>query len=206
MDFIELTYGYHTQKSAPHYGAVQCIEQALTNMPMDRLCVTGFVQNTTGWHVAHTTRSNQSVAFAIEFLVQHVFHATGVIAARLGKGMRTFAPCSGATSSTLLWWQRSLEGHSAFETPTNESVMTKNVVGEGCREKNYLQLLMSKEAGIDMSDIRNPDLHLNDIESVHSNSADASGRTSEVDPDRLSTIDEESDVAPECSTTNNGAR
>ena len=28
-------------------------------------------------------------------------------------------------------------------------------------------------------------------------SADASGRTSEIDPDRLSTIDEESDVAPE---------
>ena len=85
MDITALTYGYHTQKSSPHYGAVQCIEQALTNMPMDRLCVVGFVQNTTGWHVAQTTRSNQSVPFAIEFLAQNVFHAIGVIAARLGK-------------------------------------------------------------------------------------------------------------------------
>ena len=55
---------------------------------------------------------------------------------------------------------------------------------------------MSKGAGIDLSDIRNPDLHQNDIESVHSNTADASGSTSEVNPDRLSIIDEESDVAP----------
>ena len=75
--------------------------------------------------------------------------------------------------------------------------MTKSVVGEGWRDKNYLQLLMSKDAGIDLSDIRNPDLHLNDADSTNSNGADASGRTSEVDPDRLSTIDEESDVAPE---------
>ena len=75
--------------------------------------------------------------------------------------------------------------------------MTKNVVGERWREKNYFQLLVSKDAGIDLSDIRNPDLHLNDTESTNSNSADASGRTSEIDPDRLSTIDEESDISPE---------
>ena len=74
--------------------------------------------------------------------------------------------------------------------------MTKNIVGEGWKEKNYLQLLMSKSAGIDLSDIRNPDLHLNDADSINSQGADASGRTSEIDPDRLNTI-EESDVALE---------
>jgi len=98
---------------------VQCIEQALTNMPPDRLCVIGFVQNTTGWHVAQTTRSNQNVAFAIEFLVQNVFNATGVIAARLQKGIRNFVPYSGAAASTLFWWQRSLKEHLSFENTPN---------------------------------------------------------------------------------------
>lgn len=197
MDVTALTYGYHTQQSTPHYGAVKCLEQAISNMPFDRLCVIGFVQNNSGWHVAQNTRSNQSLAFAIEFAVSNVFHATGVIAARVGKGIRKFSPYAGATSSTLLWWQCSLEGHSSFETSANNSFMTKNILGEGWKEKNYVQLLMSKSAGIDLSDIRNPDLHLNDADSINSQGADASGRTSEIDLDRLSTIDEESDAAPE---------
>lgn len=74
MDFTALTYGYHIQESTPHYGAVKCLEQALSNMPFDRLCVIGFVQNNSGWHVAQNTSSNQSLAFAVEFLVSNVFH------------------------------------------------------------------------------------------------------------------------------------
>ena len=55
---------------------------------------------------------------------------------------------------------------------------------------------MSKGSGIDLTELLNPDLSFNDDASVDSRQADASGRTSEVDPDRLSTIDEV-DEAPD---------
>ena len=68
---------------------------------------------------------------------------------------------------------------------------TKNIVGEEWKEKSYLQLLMAPGAGIDLSAILDPEIGNIDMSSSGgSDDANASGRTSAVNPGQLSQIDE----------------
>ena len=129
MDFAALVYGYHTNKSTPHFGTVNCLQPSLRQMVPNSTCTLGFIHNSSGWQVASHTRSHQGLAFAVDFLVRNVFHATGVIAARVGHGIRRFGPHSGAISSTLMWWRGHLDKHESFEKNSNHSLSTKDIVG-----------------------------------------------------------------------------
>ena len=77
---------------------------------------------------------------------------------------------------------------------------TKHVVGEDWKDKSHLPLLKAPCAGIDLSAILDPEVGNNDMSSSGgSDDANASGRTSAIDPDQLSRIDEgdEQDESPE---------
>ena len=112
------------------------------------------------------------------------FHATGVVAARLGRAVSTFKTFRGATASKLLWWKRSFDDLSTAEFDRASGYHTKDVVGEDWQAHNYLQLLLSPKAGVDMSALLDPDIGNNDnLSSGGTDRATASGRSSAVDPD-----------------------
>ena len=197
MEFTALVFGIHTCLDTAHYGAVNCLSTALSKMRVSETMTIGFTHSNHRWQATQSTKQHQAIAFAIEFLLRNVFNAAGVIATRVGRGFQQFKLYQKVTATTLIWWTDKIENHSVFETNSNSGFQTKSVVGDHWKDQNYIQLLMAPGAGIELSHLRDPDLNLNDNSSQDSREADASGRTSEIDPDRMSTIHEEDDVAPD---------
>ena len=76
---------------------------------------------------------------------------------------------------------------------------TKHIVGDDWERQSYLQLLLALGAEVDLTVMLDPDIENSSASSVRSVGGDASGCTSVVDPDQLSTIEEEAedDVAPD---------
>ena len=152
MDFTALVFGFHTHFATAHYGAVSCLTNALDNMRVAETMTIGFVYDR-HWQVTQSTRQNQALAFAIEFLVRNVFHGTGVTTAKIGRGIRTFPTAKHVNSTTLIWWTHHIDKHSVFEARSNKGYQTKDVVGDQWKKMNYLQLLMAPGAGIEMSSL-----------------------------------------------------
>jgi hypothetical protein len=134
------------------------------------------------------------------------------VAARIGRAISTFKAYRGTSASKLLWWTNGdsngerggFDSVSSADFENSTAYHTKDVVGTEWHNQSYLQLLLAPHAGIDLSAILDPDIGNNDDSSSgKSDYANASGRTSAVDPDQLSRIDEgdEDDEPPDWFTT-----
>ena len=132
MDFSALVFGYLATLTTSAGGAAKCIPTALSHMRDDVTVTVGLVLER-NWQPMESLSKNRAVTYAVEFLVKNVFHATGVVAAKIGKAVRTFKAYNGATASKLLWWKGT--DFDQLETADMESATgyhTKNVVGEEC--------------------------------------------------------------------------
>jgi len=202
MDFTAVVFGYLATPSTSAGGAAKCLLTTLSHMRENSIVTVGFVKQSDTWIPTQLHSTHKHVAYAVEFLVKNVFHATGVVAAKLGKSVSTFKSFKGAIASKLLWWNSkvgfdNMQSADMFDT---SGYHTKNIVGDDWQKQNYLQLLLAPNAGIDLSALLDPEIgNIDHSTSGKSNDANASGRTSAVDPDQLSRIDEgdEGDDAPE---------
>ena len=89
----------------------------------------------------------------------------------------------------LMWWQQDIEQYHLLDSDQAGDLFTKNIVGDDWRNTKYFQFLSTTE-GIDLFQVVE-EIQEVDATSDISGGADASGRTEASDPDRLSTIDEE---------------
>ena len=89
----------------------------------------GLVYSDTWRPMKTTVESHRDIAYAVEFLVTNVFHATGVVAARLGRAVSSFKTFKGATASKLLWQNRSSDDLSSADFERASGYHTKDVVG-----------------------------------------------------------------------------
>ena len=171
---------------------MRCLYTAISKLPEGKIGTVGFIYKNV-WRPGKFQSNERSIAFAIEFLVKNVFHATGVVAARYGRAPSRLKMFPGATASKLLWWiGEQIDGVAHADISTNASIATKDYAGEHWNAYNYLQLMLSPGAGVDMSALLDPDLkNYDDSVAGDSNQANTSGRSSAVDPDQLSRIDEE---------------
>ena len=141
---------------------------------------------------AQSTKQHEALAFAIEPRARVWWNtdSTGVIAARIGREILQFRSHQQLEATTLTWWTNKHVNHSVFAAKIN-------VVRESPKKTNRIQHLVTPGAGIEMSQLRDPDLNLKDKSSQDPREADASRRTSEIIPDRLSTIQENGDASPD---------
>ena len=80
--------------------------------------------------------THEDVAYAVEFLVNTVFHATAVVAARIGKGINTFRKYTGAIANTLLCWKTSFDNISSAEMQTADDFHSKDIFGTNWQQRN----------------------------------------------------------------------
>ena len=140
-----------------------------------------------------TKQSTTQLLSALHFIVDAIVQLCNVQSVRAAHGVKYFGKASEVKRSILMWWQHDVEQYHLFEANQAGELSTKNIVGDDWRQAKYLQFL-STTAEIDLSQAVE---ELQEIDSTSdvsgSGDADASGRTEASDPDRLSTIEEETD-------------
>ena len=108
MDFSGLVYGYLAMPNTTAGGAARCLTLNLAKMRPNAPITVGLVFSDTWKTMKTKVESHKDIAYAVDFLANNVFHATSVVAARLGRAVSSFKTSRGATASKLLWWTRSL--------------------------------------------------------------------------------------------------
>ena len=188
MDFTALAYFGMYGSAYPVMNALAYIGTYVAQMPKGNMTEIGYVRANNQWRLtAHTT---SQLAGALHYIVEAVLQLRHVRTVRAAHGVKYFGKVHNVKSSVLMWWQDTIEQYSILETDTAGDFGTRNVVGEGWRDAKYLQFLSTTE-GTDLTDAVE---ELNEQDTTSDiTGPDASGRTDISDPDRLSTIQEESE-------------
>ena len=184
MDFIAMVYLFSLGTAYPAYNAMSFLTTYVTGLPKNQISTVGYLQSETGW--TKTKQSSSGLIAALHFVCASVFHIANVTTVRLGRGIKHFGKATGASRTLLIWWRDNIADHCTFETRDTNSFHSKDVTGDDWDSCHYMQFLMRNNTGWNLERAIEPSDGTSDI----SDDADASGRTDESDPDRLSTISE----------------
>ena len=190
LEYSVLLFGIHTKPGSSPHAVVGIIEQCLSQMETNKLQRLGYVQDSGVWKLTTNTRNAVQLMCALEHFVSNVVHYPNVVAVRIGRGISRFPKDTSAEKFVLLWWNRDIENLRTFESDGNGPISTYSLVGPEWARMNYVQLMISTVAGLQLSDILDDDGQLVDDASDRSTGADASGRSDLSDPERLCTIEE----------------
>ena len=131
MDFTALAYNYPTTLGSPAFNATAYLEQVLRSPQTNRKYLTvGYIYTNGIWRMSKSTSTDSKLMLAVEYIVRAMLNYTNVVAARVGRGVRSFAQSPGAEKTILLYWNTSITECRIFEADGPQAVHTKDIVGE----------------------------------------------------------------------------
>ena len=183
---------YH-ETAAMVYGvmseSVNVIQRHIQQMAPSTIETYGYAHHNEKWILTAASKTHRQVLLAVEHHLRTVLHYSGVIAARIGRGIPRFPACADARRSVLLWWDMEPAHPMVFYMDSVGAVSTTSIVGSEWPKYKYMQLLLSDHSDFDLHGAIQADPAHNNDQDDDSNHANGTN-SQQSDPDRLTTIDE----------------
>ena len=117
-----MTYGVLTEASSS-------IDQHVSRMEPNTFQTYGWVAGKHGWVLSTASKQNRKILAALDHHIRTILQYQGAIAARLGRGVATFAGSSPEIRGVLLWWDQDITNPRVFYMNYSAVLSTVSVAG-----------------------------------------------------------------------------